>query len=149
MPNNYKKEIEILVRAIIQDNGKVLVCRKVRKRYYFFPGGHVEFGEGAKKALARELKEEVDINIKKASFIGASEHCFTEDGTRHHEINLFFYVLPEKLDTKSKENHLHFFLFDKNQLTKKVVLPKPSKEAILKWLKNKKPFWVSEIDKKI
>jgi len=147
--NKYKKEIEILVRAIIQDNGEILVCRKIGKRYYFFPGGHVEFGESAKKALARELKEELGINIKKASFIGVSEHCFTEERTRRHEINLFFHVLPEKLDTKSKENHLRFFLFDKNQLTKKVVLPKPSKEAVLKWLKNKRSFWVSEIGKKL
>jgi len=145
----YKKEIEILVRAIIQDNGKVLVCRKIGKRYYFFPGGHVEFGESAKKALARELKEELGINIKKSSFIGGSEHLFIEDGIKHHEINLSFQVLPEKLDTKSKENHLRFFLFDKKKLVKETVLPRSLKKAILKWLKNKKPFWVSEISKKL
>jgi ADP-ribose pyrophosphatase YjhB (NUDIX family) len=52
-----KKEIEILVRAIIQERGKVLVCRKVGKRYYFFPGGHVEFGESVKKVLTRELNK--------------------------------------------------------------------------------------------
>ncbi len=144
---NKDKKIEILVRAIIQNNGKILVCRKLKKRYYFFPGGHVEFGENTKGALARELKEELDINIKKSSFIGGSEHCFVEDGIRHHEINLSFQVSPKKLDTESKENHLRFFLFNKRQLKKETVLPKSLKQAVLKWLKDKKPFWVSEIEK--
>ncbi len=147
MINRYKKEIEILVRAIIQDKEKISVCRKIGKKYYFFPGGHVEFGENAKKALTRELKEELAINIKEPSFIGGSEYCFIKNGIKHHEINLSFRVLPQKLDTKSKEDHLRFFLFDKKQLIKEAVLPRPLKEAILKWLKDKRSFWVSEIDK--
>ena len=149
MKYKHKKEIEILVRAIIQDNGKILVCRKIGKKYYFFPGGHVEFGESAERALAREIKEELGIRIKKSFFIGGSEHCFVEDKVKHHEINLSFQVLPEKLDTESKENHLHFFLFDKKQLARKTILPKLLKRVILKWLKDKKPFWVSEISKKL
>lgn len=145
----YKKEIKILVRAIIQDKGKVLVCRKTGKKYYFFPGGHIEFGESAKKALARELKEELGIRIKKSFFIGVSEHRFTEDKVKYHEINLSFQVFPKKLNTESKESHLRFFIFNKNQLVKENVLPRPLKKAILKWLKNKKLFWASEISKKI
>jgi len=34
---------------------------------------------------------------------------------------------------------------DKNQLAKEKVLPISLTKAVLKWLKNKKPFWVSEI----
>jgi len=30
-----KKEVEILVRAIIQTKGKILVCKKVGERYFF------------------------------------------------------------------------------------------------------------------
>lgn len=147
MINKHKKEIEILVRAIIQSNGKILVCRKVRKKYYFFPGGHVEFGEDSKKALAREIREELGIEIKKFSFLGGSEHLFIEDGRKRHEINLAYHIIPEKLDTRSKEDHLRFFLFDKKQLAKETILPRALKQAILKWLKDKKPFWVSEIEK--
>ncbi len=145
MQNKSKKEIEILVRAIIQMREKFLLCRRVNKRYYFFPGGHVEFGENIKEALARELKEELGLKIKKCSFIGGSEHLFTEDGKKHHEINLAFDAKVNKLNTKSKEDHIQFFLLDKKQLAKKNVLPVALKKAILKWLENKKPFWVSEI----
>jgi ADP-ribose pyrophosphatase YjhB (NUDIX family) len=145
MPNKPKKQIEIVARAIIQKNNKILVCKKIGKRYYFFPGGHVEFGEDAKKALAREIKEELGMNIKKATFIGGSEHLFTDDGIKHHEINLVYKTDVKELDIGSKENHLQFFLFDKNQLVKENILPKLLKQAILKWLKNNKFFWVSKI----
>ena len=139
------KNIEILVRAIIQDKGKILVCQNVERKYYFFPGGHVDFGESAKNALAREIKEELGLKIKNYSFIGGSEHLFTEDGKKHHEISLVFEVKADKIKLKSREDHIEFFLKTKKELSKERVLPKVLIKAILKWLKNKKPFWVSEI----
>ncbi len=140
-----KKKVEILVRAIIQNKGKILVCKKVEKNYYFFPGGHLEFGESTKKALRREIKEELGVTIEKCIFIGGSEHVFVEDGIKHHEINLAFQVSVKKINLESKENHLQFFLLDKNQLAKEKVLPEALTRAILKWLKNKKPFWISQM----
>ena len=140
-----KKEIEILVRAIIQAKGKILVCKKIGKDYYFFPGGHVNYGENATKALARELKEELAIAIKKLTFIGGSEHIFIEDELEHQEINLVFETKVNKLKTKSQENHLSFFLISKNELRKEKVLPAVLTKAVFKWLKDKKPFWASQI----
>lgn len=140
-----KKEIEVLVRAVIQTKGKILVCKKVGKRYHFFPGGHVKFGESTKKALAREIKEELGLKIKKCNFIGGSEHLFIEDNEKYHEINLAFQVPVGKISTESKENHLQFFLFDKKQLAKEKVLPIALTKAVLKWLKTKKPFWANQI----
>lgn len=143
-----KNKTEILVRAVIQDGNKVLVCKKLNKRYFFFPGGHLEFGESAKDALARELKEELGVAVKKCSFIGGSEHTFVEDGIKHHEINLAFDTSVKKINTKSQENHLKFLLLDKNSLVKEKVLPLVLAQAIFRWFKNKKPFWVSEKWKK-
>jgi len=141
-----KKEIEILVRAVIRVKGKILVCRKIGKKYYFFPGGHLEFGESTKRALAREIKEELGLKIEKCNFIGVSEHQFVEEGIRRHEINLAFEVKLNKLEIQSKENHLRFFLKDKEELVKEKVLPESLKKAVLKWLKDKRPFWVNEIN---
>lgn len=138
-------KIEVLVRAVIQDKGKILVCKKLDNKYYFFPGGHVELGESAKEALSRELKEELGLSIKKCSFIGSSEHLFTEDGKKHHEINLVFNAKIDKFKFKSREDHIEFFLKTKKELSKEKVLPEPLTTAIMKWLKTKKPFWVSEI----
>lgn len=138
------KKIELLVRAIIETNGKILVCQKKGKDYYFLPGGHVEFGESSKQALARELKEELGLKIKECSFIGGTEHLFIEDGEKRHEINLAFQTAVEEIKTKSKEGHLQFFLFDKERLEKETILPDVLKNAILVWLKNKKLFWQSQ-----
>ncbi len=140
-----KKKIDILVRALIQKDKKILVCKRVDKNYYFFPGGHVDFGESTKRALKRELKEELGLSFLKSQFIGGCEHRFIEDGKKYHEINLVFEVQTNKISTKSKENHLHFFLMTKNQIKRERVLPIVLKNSILKWLDNKKPFWVSEI----
>jgi len=64
------KNIEICVRAIIQSKGRILVCWHKEKKYYFFPGGHMNFGETSEEALIRELKEELDIVVRRLSFIG-------------------------------------------------------------------------------
>ena len=144
------KKIDVLVRAIIQERGKILVCKKIGKdyrgkNYYFFPGGHMDFGESARKALKRELKEELGLEIKKSSFIGGSERVFIEAAKKYHEINLVFQVLTDKIKTKSKEDHLQFFLMDKDQLSREKVLPKALTKAVLKWLKGKEFFWASQI----
>jgi len=136
------KKIEILARALIQNKGKVLVCRKIGSGYYFFPGGHVEFGEESEEALARELNEELGLKIKKCSFIGGLEQVYLENNKKHHEINLIFDVKVSKITTKSREKHLQFFLFDKKQLAKENILPVTLKESALKWFKNQKLFWV-------
>ena len=140
-----KKEIEILVRAVIEIKGKILVCRKIGNDYYFFPGGHLEFAESAKEGLIREIKEELGATIKECHFMGASEHIFTENNEKHQEINLTFYVPAQEINRKSKEDHLQFFLLSKEQLSKEKVLPKILVKAVLKWLEDKKPFWTSQI----
>ena len=138
------KTIRVLVRAIIEIDGKILVCRKIGNKYYFFPGGHVEFGESAKKALKREIKEELGLNIKAGSFIGSSEHSFVEDQKKYHEINLAFQTKIDKTKIESKENHLQFFLLNKKQLIREVILPEVLKKTLLKWFRNKKIFWTSQ-----
>ncbi|OGC48028.1 MAG: hypothetical protein A3A94_00085 [Candidatus Portnoybacteria bacterium RIFCSPLOWO2_01_FULL_43_11] len=140
-----KKEVEVLVRAIIQVKGKILVCRKLKRKYFFFPGGHLEFGENTKKALIREIREELGIVIKKCFFIGGTEHIFVEDNRKRQEINLVFEVPIKKITTQNIEDHLRFYFIDKKQLVKEKILPIALKYAIIKWLKDKKIFWRSEI----
>jgi len=127
------KIIEVLVRAIIKsDDNRILVCKNKGKDYYFFPGGHVEFGESAERALARELKEELGISVKPTSFIGGCEHRFSEDGKDYHEINLVWQTEVDELKTASLEDHLEFFLFNQEQLKKEIIFPEAIVQALLK-----------------
>ena len=71
---NYKNQFEICARAIIRHRGKILVCRAKKSKFYFFPGGHIEYGETATAALKRELKEELGVRLKRASIMGTVEN---------------------------------------------------------------------------
>jgi 8-oxo-dGTP diphosphatase len=126
MPN-----IEIITRAVILDKGKILLCKKKGNDYYFLPGGHVEFGETAEQALARELKEELDIETDKIEYIGTVENIFSEKGENHHEINLLFSVEPKNHSSVSNENHIDFFWTDIAKLAGESVEPVALKKAIL------------------
>ena len=142
--NEYKDKFELCVRAIIQNDDRILVCKRKDKDYYFFPGGHIEFGETAEQALIRELNEELSILIKKVSFIGVGENILNQDDQKHHEINLVFKVLADKVEDKSKEDHIDFFFFNREKFSKEKVLPISLKEAIIKWQKDKKLFWLEQ-----
>jgi len=151
---NYKNQFELCVRGIIKWQGKILVCWNKEKKYYFFPGGHIDFGETASAALVRELKEELDITVKKSSFIGIVENIYTEKQDKHkkhiekhHEINLVFSVSAEKTRDKSLEDHIDFVFLNKKEFKKEKILPLALQKNIINWLKNKKIFWASQIDK--
>ncbi|OGZ18747.1 MAG: hypothetical protein A2175_00465 [Candidatus Nealsonbacteria bacterium RBG_13_42_11] len=146
------KEFEICARAVIRNKGRILVCWHKEKKYYFFPGGHVDFGERAESALTRELKEELDIKVKKLSFIGIVENIYKENRDKHkehrgkhHEINLVFNVSAEKAKDKSKEDHIDFVFLNNKEFKKEKVLPLALQKNVIKWLKNKKIFWASQI----
>lgn len=139
---------EVCVRAIIFKDDGILVCHHVKDRnktgYYFFPGGHVEFGEKTEDALARELKEELNLFIKEIFYIGTIENIFEENKEKHHEINLVFNVLTDNIEDRSQEDHIEFLFLDKKRFAKEKVLPIVLRNAIIKWQKDKKTFWISK-----
>jgi ADP-ribose pyrophosphatase YjhB (NUDIX family) len=146
MKNPYKGKFEVIARAVIIENGKILLCRNPILKYYFFPGGHVEFGEDIKKALARELKEELGVKTLKMEFLGIVDNIYTEYGDKHHEINFVFKTKINKIHTKNKEDNRRFYfaLLDMKEYKKNKVNPVALSKQILKWQKDKKFFWVSQ-----
>ena len=143
--NMKKSKLDLLVRAIIETSGKIMICRKKGEKYFFLPGGHMEFGESGENALKREIGEELGLRITKCSLIGGSEHLFREDKKEYHEINLVFRAETDRIRTESREDHLEFFLLNKKQLAKNNFMPKVLKVAILKWFRDGKFFWASQI----
>lgn len=84
--------IEILARGLLVVEGKVLLCRNVKHGYRYLPGGHVEPGESAASALAREFLEESGVEVRVGPLLLTSEHGFVQKGRPRHEINLVFHV---------------------------------------------------------
>lgn len=58
----------LVVAAVLRDGGRVLACRRAPGKdaagRWEFPGGKVEPGEETAAALARELREELGVNVQ-------------------------------------------------------------------------------------
>jgi 8-oxo-dGTP diphosphatase len=73
----------ILVTAgVIIEKKKVLVTQRMegapRGLLWEFPGGKVKEGEDPRKALQRELKEELDIDVEVGKILEAVFHTYPE-----------------------------------------------------------------------
>src|SRR3989344_817787 len=55
---------KVAQKAIIEKNGKVLVCRGVGDKVWELPGGRVHENEEPTEGLIREIKEELNIEVK-------------------------------------------------------------------------------------
>jgi len=137
------RNFEVITRAVIISRGKILLCHSKNKRQYFFPGGHVEFGEDVRSALKRELKEELGARTRNSEYIGSSENVYFEKGKKHHEINLVFLVGLLSGKIHSQEDHIDFSWVKIEDFYNIAVLPRSLHKSIIIWLKDKKPFWAS------
>ncbi|MEK7649835.1 MAG: NUDIX domain-containing protein [Patescibacteria group bacterium] len=138
-------------RAVIIKEGRVLLVRQKGVGHAFLPGGHVELGEQAEKALIRELEEETDIAGTVKSFLGVIENSWVQDDARQQEINLFFEVDVPNLDSSkdpvSKEDHLEFFWSMPGDFEKYVLLPAPLRQLIPAWLNGERKAWWASVFK--
>lgn len=106
-----------VVAAVVCQNGKILTVRKGKTRFAYtsgkweFPGGKVEAGETEPEALRRELKEELDIEVKVERLlmtvdyeypdfsIALSTYCCTTDSLAPNlrEHTAFHWLKPSEL----------------------------------------------------
>ncbi|MFM9995352.1 MAG: NUDIX domain-containing protein [Phycisphaerales bacterium] len=153
MASSTARNIEVIARAVLLHDGRVLLCRNVSGGYHYLPGGHVEFGEAAAAALAREFVEEANLHVRVGSCALVNENRFEAGGRSHHEINLVFHVEqhphdPESLDrVQSREAGIAFDWIDLAAVVDLDIRP----ESARAWLLNADravarggPEWVSE-----
>jgi mutator protein MutT len=67
----------VMATAVIKKNGKFLLLKRSRHNkvyagYWQFPEGGIEAGETPERALARELKEETGLKVKRAKLLGVA-----------------------------------------------------------------------------
>lgn len=131
--------IEIILRALIVQDGKILLCHSNDEPpIYYLPGGHLEKGETIDQALKREIKEEIDAKIKKMTFLEFFENFFTWRGFRHHEINFLYDVEVEIKNPqamKSQEDHISIGWLDIAKLPDFKLLPSCIHQYLVKHFK--------------
>ncbi|MGW5569645.1 NUDIX domain-containing protein, partial [Nocardia thailandica] len=92
--------------------------------------GHVELGEPAEHALAREIHEELGAEAKVGDFAGAVEHIYTDGTEQHHELNLVFTAEVSGDSVSSQEPHLEFLWVPASDLAECDLRPKPVRDLI-------------------
>lgn len=104
------QHIEVIARALIEHQGRVMLCRSVEHGYAYLPGGHVEFGESASQAVARELVEEAGVSVKVTEPLLFHECRFIQRGKPRHELTVVFHVKLDDPNTsvRAQEPHIAF-----------------------------------------
>lgn len=77
---------DIPVKAIIEDNGRVLLTLD-RKGFLELPGGRMHKGETPAEGLRRELKEELNLDVEPKKIIDAFN--FTSDSEQNHFVVIY------------------------------------------------------------
>ena len=104
------------VAAMIVHEDRILVMQDEGIPHDYLPGGRVHLSEPAETALARELREELDIALPPHRLVFMGESFFTIDSTRYHEMCLYFLMdAPAELlargdtFTRVEDNEIHHF----------------------------------------
>lgn len=94
-------EMNFRVRLVIIKDNKLLLTYTPDGDFYFYLGGHVEFGETIKETAIREVKEEcgreINFEFKKLLYI---REFFNKEKTEH---SLEFFVLGDIDKTEGVE----------------------------------------------
>ncbi|SDP29676.1 NUDIX hydrolase [Clostridium gasigenes] len=132
------------VAGIIIHNNKLLVMKDENSPYYYIPGGKVGLQELSTDAIKREIREEINIDVKVKRMLWIVENFFKDDesGENFHEIG-FYYLLElndEKIFEKGNEfimteggtHRLVFYWKPLEEIKDLYVYPLFIKENILK-----------------
>ncbi len=141
----------VLGRIVIINKCHVLLAHKIGAKNTFLPGGHVEYNEGVKNAILRELKEEFNGEVKIDQFIGVIEHSFDYNAQPYYELNFLFsgsllnYAYPQI--PKSLESHLEFYWQPVGKLREANLLPSSLATVIPSYYKDRKnSLWISTME---
>jgi len=153
--NGANKKYHVLARGIIVSSGYILVAHCIGMDNTFLPGGHVEFNEGIKTTLSREIEEELGLHSVVKKYLGTVEADFETPDTYHQELNHLFIVdIPElhhKNNPKSKEKHLEFYWIHIDDMADHNLQPYPVRTIIKQYISNnvQGPFFLSTFDVEI
>lgn len=140
-----------LARALIISGDFVLLAREVGAVNTFFPGGHIEVGESAEKALIRELEEETGHEANIISFLGAVEATWYKAEEPNCEINLIFNVELSGVDFEteiiSKEDHTEFFWVKRSEVKSYNLLPETMNKLVVTDHSKINAFWGARTEK--
>ncbi len=152
--NNYKKRLfdcpncrfhfylnPAPTNALIIENDKeeiLLVKRKFNpyKNHWDLPGGFTDFGETVEESLIREIKEEINIDLKNFNYLGSFIDKYFYRGINYQTICFIFYTkLLEKHNLKASDDVSEIKFFSRKKLPWKQIGFKGIVQGLKKYLK--------------
>lgn len=120
--------------------GKILLVKRKfdpYKGYWDLPGGFVEYGENLEKALKREFKEELDIDISILSIIDTFNLYYPMTNSDRFSLCVIVYNIDcEKLDMIRPNDDVETYsFFNKKEIPKNIAFSE-QKKFLFKVLKN-------------
>jgi 8-oxo-dGTP diphosphatase len=88
------KRVEVVAAIVVDSQHRILMAQRSDWQHqggkWEFPGGKIESGETHMQALARELKEEVDVQIDQQAceLFKAVHHDYSDK-----QVSLYFYLV--------------------------------------------------------
>jgi 8-oxo-dGTP diphosphatase len=108
-----------VVAAVIVKNNEILCMQRRESKYDYislkweFPGGKVEDGENEKEALAREIKEELNLEIEIGKKLITVEHEYPDFSLTMHT-----FLCTSLTSEITLNDHVAFKWLTKEYLTK-------------------------------
>ncbi len=123
--------VEVVVGVLIREDGRVLLNSRPEGKpyanYWEFPGGKIEPGETPHSALARELKEELSIDLADSVPWFVMEHRYEHANVRLHFRRSWDFFGP----ISANEGQTYGF-YAPNERTPGLILP--ASEPVLAWV---------------
>jgi len=103
-----------VIAIIRNDKGEVLFT--TRKHAPFagmldFPGGFVDYEENAEKALRREIKEELNLQIYDIKYLLSIPNIYEFEGIVYHTLDLVFACKVKDFETIQTDDDVSGFKF--------------------------------------
>ena len=89
------KRFNLRTAGIAIDDNYVLLHTAEKDDFWSFPGGRIELGETSSDTLVREIKEELNAEVKIVRLLWFVENFFVYDRENYHEI-CFYYLMQFK-----------------------------------------------------
>lgn len=127
--------IELIARGVLVRDNHLLLCQPSGREYAYLPGGHVDPGESARFALAREFQEELAWSVEVGPLLVLAESSFRQGGKIKHEMNLVFHVEhASQAEPVSREEDIEFIWVAQKALASHLLFPAPLSLWLQAWL---------------
>jgi ADP-ribose pyrophosphatase YjhB (NUDIX family) len=105
-----KEHIRPIVICLFRNGNRILVSEAYdssKGDYFCRPlGGGIEFGEHSRDAMLREIREEIDAEVKNLEMVGVLENIFIYEGEQGHEV-VFVYDAEFVDESLYERNEIH------------------------------------------